>query len=127
MAVRCIAFGGVVYNIVVGMTRQEYNKHYYQLHRKRILERSRNRYWEKKGDISKQAECKARRKSRYDKRYREENRAYWRWYYRENKERLSEYSKEYYKKNADRLKEHARANYQKAKNGGRKGKAQGVR
>lgn len=121
MVVRCITFGGVVHNFVVGMTRQEYNKQYYQLHRKRILERNRQRYWDKKGDVSKATECKSRRKSRYDKRWREENRAYWRWYYRENKERLSEYNKEYYKQNADRLKEQARKNYQKAKVGGGKG------
>lgn len=119
MAVHSIAFGGGIYNFVVGMTRQEYNKQYYQLHRKRILERNRKRYWEKKGDVSKVAESRARRKSRYDKRWREENRAYWKWYYRENKEKINGRCKEYYEKNAERIKEQARARYaaKKAANG----------
>ena len=111
MAVHSIAFGGGVYNFVVGMTKPEYDKRYYQLHRERILERSKERYWKKKGDVTKIAEIRARRKSRYDKRWREENRAYWRWYYRENKEKINGQCKEYYEKNAERIKEQARARY----------------
>ena len=49
------------------MTKQEYDKRYYQLHRERILERCKRRYWEKKGDVTKIAEKKAKSKSRYDK------------------------------------------------------------
>lgn len=111
------------------MTKQEYDKRYYQLHRERILERCKRRYWEKKGDVSKIAEIKAKRKSRYDKRWREENRAYWRWYYRENKEKINEQCQEYYKKNAERIKEQARARYaaKKANDGRGAKKAKRVR
>ena len=129
MAIRCIAFGGIVYNFVVGMTKQEYDKRYYQLHRERILERCKRRYWEKKGDVTKIAEKKAKRKIRYDKRWREENRAYWRWYYREHKEKINEQCKEYYKQNAERIKEQSRARYaaKKATDGRGAKKAKRVR
>ena len=129
MAISRLASCCNLYNFVVGMTKQEYDKRYYQLHRERILERCKRRYWEKKGEVTKIAEKKAKRKSRYDKRWREENRAYWRWYYRENKDKINEQCQEYYKKNAERIKEQARARYaaKKANDGRGAKKAKGVR
>lgn len=129
MAVHSIASCCNLYNFVVGMTKQEYDKRYYQLHRERILERCKRRYWEKKGDVTKIAEIKAKRKSRYDKRWREENQAYWRWYYRENKDKINEQCQEYYKKNAERIKEQARERYaaKKATDGRGAKKAKRVR
>lgn len=76
---------------VKSVTRTEYNKMYYELHREEILEKSKLNYKTKKNTIR----CRKWRKK--------------------NKEKKSSYDKERYENNKERIKERARQRYHNKK------------